>query len=165
MKSIHLPFALWLLLSVACAATVAKAQNAPLRAPAGGFDRPLSTTPRMGNPGASPKLTAVEFKSLLAHWADYDANKNHRFDKTEAPELFAMLFDQADTNHDGALDEKERAAVGEQPVTSPSPAAAKQAQPPARRQARNAGFVIDPLRRAVFGGPAFGPPPVPSTVK
>jgi hypothetical protein len=77
----------------------------------GGFDRPLADSNRFGNPGASPKLTIVDLRALLAHWADFDANKNGRLEKDEVPELFGKLFDQADLNHDGALDEQERALV------------------------------------------------------
>ncbi len=77
----------------------------------GGFDRPLADSNRFGNPGASPKLTVVDLRALLAHWAEFDANKNGRLEKDEAPELFGKLFDEADLNHDGALDEQERALV------------------------------------------------------
>jgi hypothetical protein len=83
----------------------------PKPRPRGGFDRPLADAPRFGNPGASPKLTIADFRALLAHWADFDANKNGRLQKDEVPELFGKLFDQADLNHDGVLDEQERALV------------------------------------------------------
>lgn len=78
---------------------------------AGGFDRPLADSNRFGNPGASPKLASADLRALLAHWADFDANKNGRLEKDEVPELFGKLFDEADLNHDGALDESERALV------------------------------------------------------
>lgn len=77
----------------------------------GGFDRPLADSNRFGNPGASPKLTVVDLRALLTHWAEFDANKNGKLEKDEAPELFGKLFDEADLNHDGALDEQERALV------------------------------------------------------
>jgi hypothetical protein len=91
----------------------AAAQDATPR-PRGGFDRPLAEAPRFGNPGASPKLTIVEFRALLAHWQDFDANMNGLLEKSEVPELFGKLFDEADLNHDGALDEHERALVMQQ---------------------------------------------------
>jgi len=97
----------------------AAAQDAtPKPRPRGGFERPLSETPRFGNPGASPKLTIVDFRALLAHWADFDANKNQRLEKSEVPELFGKIFDEADSNHDGVLDEQERAAVLQTAATS-----------------------------------------------
>ena len=71
---------------------------------------------------SSAQLTMAEFKTLLAHWADFDANKDKLLAKLEVPELFAALFDQADANHDGQLDEKERAKVAETAAT-PQPAA------------------------------------------
>lgn len=89
-------------------ATVSAEDPKPRR---GGFDRPLADSNRFGNPGASPKLTIVDLRALMAHWADFDANKNGRLEKDEVPELFGKLFDQADLNHDGALDEQERALV------------------------------------------------------
>lgn len=106
----------------------AAAQNATPR-PRGGFERPLAEMPRFGNPGASPKLTIVEFRVLVAHWEDFDANKNQILEKSEVPELFWKLFDLADLNHDGALDAQERALVMEQPAPAPAnaaPAAANQ---------------------------------------
>jgi len=77
----------------------------------GGFDRPLADSNRFGNPGASPKLTVVDLRALLGHWAEFDANKNGRLEKDEVPEFFGKLFDEADLNHDGALDEQERVLV------------------------------------------------------
>ncbi len=145
--------------------TGASAQNAPLRAPPGGFDRPLSDSPRQGNPGASPKLTAVEFKTLLGRWADFDADKNLRLDKTEVPELFAAQFDQADANHDGALDEKERAGVAALTIAKPASTPATPAPPTQGRPPRGPGPMGDPLRRAVFGTPLPGAPLVPQSVR
>lgn len=162
MKTMPYAFALAVLLAAAHSSNIVVAQNAPRRAPPGGFDRPLAVTPRYGNPGASPTLTNTEFKALLGHWADFDANKNQRFDKTEVPELFAGLFDQADANHDGALDEKERAAVKVQTAAaSQASATARPAQPPPQGQPRNSGPPGDPLLRAVFGDPLFGVPQAP----
>jgi len=83
----------------------------PKPRPRGGFDRPLADTPRFGNPGASPKLTMVDFRALLEHWVDFDANKNQLLEKSEVPELFGKIFDEADLNRDGALDEHERTLV------------------------------------------------------
>jgi hypothetical protein len=100
-----------------------------LRVPQGGFERPLAEAPRFGNPGASPKLTLVEFRELLAHWADFDTNKNGLLEKSEVPELFGKLFDAADINHDGALDEHERALVRQQPSLPAAPAPASAASP------------------------------------
>jgi hypothetical protein len=77
----------------------------------GGFDRPLADSNRFGNPGASPKLAIADLRAFLAHWAEFDANKNGKLEKDEVPELFGKLFDEADLNHDGALDEQERALV------------------------------------------------------
>jgi hypothetical protein len=115
-----------MLVGAALFSASASAQEATPR-PRGGFDRPLAESPRFGNPGASPKLTVVEFRALLAHWADFDANKNQLLEKSEVPELFWKLFDQADLNHDGALDEHERALVMQPaavPPATPSPAPA-----------------------------------------
>lgn len=95
----------------------------PKPRPRGGFERPLADAPRFGNPGASPKLTMADFRSLLAHWGDFDANKNQLLEKSEVPELFGKLFDEADLNHDGALDEHERALVM-QPADTTSSASA-----------------------------------------
>ncbi|MEP6669052.1 MAG: EF-hand domain-containing protein [Chthoniobacter sp.] len=101
-----------MLVSAVLGSTNAVAQDAtPKPRPRGGFDRPLADTPRFGNPGASPKLTIVELRMLLGHWADFDANKSQRLEKSEVPELFGKLFDEADLNHDGVLDEQERALV------------------------------------------------------
>lgn len=97
---------------------VAAAQD-PKPRPRGGFERPLAEKPRFGNPGASPKLTSVEFRELLVHWEDFDTNKNQLLEKSETPELFWKLFDQADLNHDGALDAQERALVLQQPTAPP----------------------------------------------
>ena len=110
------------------------AQEATPR-PRGGFDRPLADAPRFGNPGASPKLTIVEFRALLAHWEDFDTNKNQLLEKSEVPELFWKLFDQADLNHDGALDAQERALVMQPPVAPPANPAAPAANQPATTQA------------------------------
>ena len=101
----------------------AAAQDARPR-PGGGFERPLAETPRFGNPGASPKLTIVEFRVLLAHWEDFDTNKNQLLEKSEVPELFWKLFDQADLNHDGALDAQERGLVMQQPAAAANQPAA-----------------------------------------
>ena len=106
----------------------AAAQDARPR-PGGGFERPLAETPRFGNPGASPKLTIVEFRVLLAHWEDFDTNKNQLLEKSEVPELFWKLFDQADLNHDGALDAQERALVTQQPAAAPANPAPAANQP------------------------------------
>ena len=95
----------------------------PKPRPRGGFDRPLAEAPRFGNPGASPKLTMADFRTLLEHWADFDANKNQLLEKSEVPELFGKLFDEADLNHDGVLDEHERALVM-QPADTTSSASA-----------------------------------------
>jgi hypothetical protein len=102
--------------------TAAMAED-PKPRPRGGFDRPLAEAPRFGNPGASPKLTMVEFRTLLEHWADFDANKNQSLEKSEVPELFGKLFDEVDLNHDGVLDEHER-TLALQVATSTTPAAA-----------------------------------------
>ncbi|MEI9896086.1 MAG: EF-hand domain-containing protein [Chthoniobacter sp.] len=102
--------------------SAALAQDAKPR-PRGGFERPLAEAPRFGNPGASPKLTAVDFRVLLAHWADFDTNQNQRLEKSEVPELFGKLFDEADLNHNGALDAQEMALVM-QPAAAPSSASA-----------------------------------------
>jgi len=116
--------------AVVCAlvlSTGAAAQDARPR-PRGGFDRPLAEAPRFGNPGASPKLTIVDLRALLAHWEDFDANKNGLLEKSEVPELFWKLFDEVDLNHDGALDEHERALVMQPAATTTStsiPSAAK----------------------------------------
>jgi len=162
MKYTRSILALAVLTTGALFTTAATAQNAPLRAPPGGFERPLADAPRRGNPGASPTLTAAEFKALLAHWADYDANKNQKLDKAETPELFAKIFDAADANHDGGLDEKERASVKAQPVAQP--ASARPAQPAGPRP-QNSPAVPDSLKRAVFGDPIFGAPEIPKAAK
>ena len=99
--STALPLLVWVTLSLA---TAAGQDATPTPRPRGGFERPLAEAPRFGNPGASPKLTIVEFRVLLAHWVDFDANKNQRLEKSEVPELFGKLFDEADLNHDGVLD-------------------------------------------------------------
>ncbi|HSI14138.1 MAG TPA: EF-hand domain-containing protein [Chthoniobacter sp.] len=114
--------ALPLLVCAALCSLSANAQDAKPR-PRGGFDRPLADTPRFGNPGASPKLTIVDFGALLAHWAEFDADKNQRLEKSEVPELFGKLFDEADLNHDGVLDEQERGLVM-QAASASSPASA-----------------------------------------
>ncbi|EDY21322.1 hypothetical protein CfE428DRAFT_1615 [Chthoniobacter flavus Ellin428] len=101
----------------AVAIATAKAED-PKPRPRGGFDRPLADTPRFGNPGASPKLTMVDFRALLEHWADFDANKNQLLEKSEVPELFGKLFDEADLNHDGVLDEHERTLVTQSATTN-----------------------------------------------
>lgn len=109
-----------------CAAllsSLAGAQDAKPR-PRGGFDRPLADAPRFGNPGASPKLAMADFRTLLEHWADFDANKNQLLEKGEVPELFGKLFDEADLNHDGVLDEHERALVLQAAATTSSAPAA-----------------------------------------
>jgi hypothetical protein len=72
-----------------------------------GFERPLSAEPRRGNPGASPDLTDADFRELLAHAKDFDANKDGQLTKAELPEMFASFFDRADTNRDGVLDQDE----------------------------------------------------------
>ena len=113
------------------------AQDAKPR-PRGGFERPLAETPRFGNPGASPKLTNVEFRVLLAHWEDFDTNKNQLLEKSEVPELFWKLFDQADLNHDGALDAQERALVMQQPAAAPANPAPPAANQPATTPAASA---------------------------
>ena len=122
-----------LVCAIVCCAS-AGAQDAKPR-PGGGFERPLAETARFGNPGASPKLTIVEFRVLLAHWEDFDTNKNQLLEKSEVPELFWKLFDQADLNHDGALDAQERAlvvqhAAGPTAPASPAPAANQPATTP-----------------------------------
>jgi len=112
--------ALALLVGAVLFSANAVAQDAtPKPRPRGGFDRPLADAPRFGNPGASPKLTMVDLRALLMHWADFDANKDQRLEKDELPEFFAKLFNEADLNHDGALDENERALVM-QPAAAPS---------------------------------------------
>lgn len=100
----------------------------PKPRPRGGFDRPLADAPRFGNPGATPKLTIADFRALLAHWTDFDANKNQILEKSEVPELFGKLFDQADLNHDGALDAQERALVIQQAATTSSSSASSTAK-------------------------------------
>lgn len=165
MKHTHTILALAVLMTAALFSAAVTAQNAPLRPPLGGFERPLADAPRRGNPGASPTLTAAEFQTLLSHWADYDANKNQRLDKGETPELFAKLFDAADANQDGALDEKERAGVKAQPVAQATPSSPTQARPSGPRQAQNPSAVPDPLKRAVFGDPIFGAPEIPKAAK
>ena len=116
MKNTTFSPALAVLAGVIWFTATVSAQEATPRPRFGGFERPLAETPRFGNPGASPKLTIVEFRALLAHWADFDANKNLLLEKSEVPELFWKLFDQADLNHDGALDEHERVlSCGMQP--------------------------------------------------
>ncbi|MBX7208151.1 MAG: hypothetical protein K1X78_07565 [Verrucomicrobiaceae bacterium] len=149
------------------------AQNAPLRPPPGGFERPLADAPRRGNPGASPTITNVEFKALLTHWADFDANKNARLDKDETPELFAKLFDAADGNHDGALDEKERAGVAAKPAAQaasatqrPTQPSVTRPQPPGPRRPGAAGPGDgEVLKRVIFGDPIFGAPDIPKPAK
>jgi hypothetical protein len=113
-------------LAVTVAVLCANAED-PKPRPRGGFDRPLADSPRFGNPGASPKLTMVDFRALLKHWADFDTNKNQLLEKSEVPELFGKLFDEADLNHDGVLDEHERALVMQSAATTttvPAPASA-----------------------------------------
>lgn len=110
MKISFFPAATLSLLCAAALLSFAKAED-PKPRPRGGFDRPLADAPRFGNPGASPKLTLVDLRALLGHWAEFDANKNGRLEKDEVPEFFGKLFDEADLNHDGALDEQERALV------------------------------------------------------
>jgi hypothetical protein len=105
-------------LTVLAVAVIAANAEDPKPRPRGGFDRPLADSPRFGNPGASPKLTMVDFRTLLTHWADFDANKNQLLEKSEVPELFGKLFDQADLNHDGALDEHERTLVMQSVTTA-----------------------------------------------
>lgn len=95
----------------------------PKPRPRGGFDRPLAEAPRFGNPGASPKLTMVEFRTLLEHWADFDANKNLTLEKSEVPELFEKLFDEVDLNHDGVIDEHERTLAMQAAPAAPTTAA------------------------------------------
>jgi hypothetical protein len=133
MKSASFFAVLVMLAGVSVFSGAAVAQEAKPR-PRGGFERPLAETPRFGNPGASPKLTSVEFRELLAHWEDFDTNKNQLLEKSEVPELFWKLFDQADLNHDGALDAQERALVMQQPAAPPasagSPAASQTATTP-----------------------------------
>ena len=108
-----------MLLGAVLSLATATAQDAtPTPRPRGGFERPLADAPRFGNPGASPKLTIVEFRALLAHWVDFDANKNRHLEKSEVPELFGKLFAEADLNHDGVLDEQEIALVM-QPAAAP----------------------------------------------
>lgn len=123
MKTTSLPPALAMLVGALLFSTTVHAQDATPR-PRGGFERPLAETPRYGNPGASPKLTIADLRALLAHWEDFDTNKNQLLEKSEVPELFWKLFDQADLNHDGALDEHERALVM-QPAPATSPATAQ----------------------------------------
>lgn len=84
----------------------------------GGFERPLAAEPRRGNPGASPDLSAADFRDIVAHAKDFDANKDGRLSKAEVPELFATFFDRADTDGDGVLDHDEIRRV-----LAPSPAA------------------------------------------
>lgn len=110
MKRVSFPLALSALVGAAFFTATLSAEDPKPRA-RGGFDRPLADSNRFGNPGASPKLTVVDLRALLAHWAEFDANKNGRLEKDETPELFGKLFDEADLNHDGALDEQERALV------------------------------------------------------
>ena len=166
MKHTHSILALAVLTTGALFSTAATAQNAPLRPPPGGFERPLATAPRRGNPGASPTLTTTEFKVLLTHWADYDANKNQKLDKAETPELFAKLFDAADANRDAALDEKEMSGVKAQPASPSSAATQRPAQPAAARPPPpGAGRDGEALRRAVFGDPVFGAPEIPKPAK
>ncbi|MDR3403313.1 MAG: hypothetical protein P4L99_12520 [Chthoniobacter sp.] len=113
--------ALSLLVCAVLSLSTAAGQDAtPKPRPRGGFERPLADAPRFGNPGASPKLTMVDFRALLDHWADFDANKNQLLEKSEVPELFGKLFDEADLNHDGALDEHERALVMQQAAATSS---------------------------------------------
>ena len=112
--------ALALLAGTLLISAIGSAQDATPRPRFGGFERPLAEAPRFGNPGASPKLTFVDLRALLAHWADFDANKNGLLEKSEVPELFWKLFDQADLNHDGALDEHERALVLQPAATTSS---------------------------------------------
>ena len=121
--SIALPLLVW----AALCSVSANAQDAKPR-PRGGFDRPLADTPRFGNPGASPKLTVVDLQALLGHWAEFDAYKNGRLEKDEVPELFGKLFDEADLNHDGVLDEQERALVIQAASASSSASAATTAK-------------------------------------
>ena len=78
----------------------------------GGFERPLASEPRRGNPGASPGLTEADFKEIVAHAKDFDANKDGKLSKAEVPEMFAALFDRADVNRDGLLDAIELSKVG-----------------------------------------------------
>ena len=130
MKTTSLSPALAMLVCAILFSFSAAAQEATPRPRFGGFDRPLAETPRFGNPGASPKLTIVDLRALLAHWEDFDANKNQLLEKSEVPELFWKLFDQADLNHDGALDAQERALVM-QPTTAPANPAPPAANPPA----------------------------------
>lgn len=77
----------------------------------GGFERPLAPEPRRGNPGASPDLTDADFRGIVAHAKDFDANKDGKLSKAELPEMFAPFFDRADTNRDGVLDQAEMKRV------------------------------------------------------
>lgn len=77
----------------------------------GGFERPLAAGPRRGNPGASPDLTDADFRDLIAHAKDFDANKDGKLSKDELPEMFVRFFDRADTDKDGFLSPDEMKRV------------------------------------------------------
>lgn len=77
----------------------------------GGFERPLASEPRRGNPGASPALTEADFREIIAHAKDFDSDKDGKLSKAELPEMFATFFDRADTNRDGVLDQAEMKRV------------------------------------------------------
>ena len=51
----------------------------------GGFERPLAEGPRRGNPGASPDLTDADFRDIVAHAKDFDANKAVKLSKAKCP--------------------------------------------------------------------------------
>lgn len=98
-----------------------------------GFERPLAAEPRRGNPGASPNLTPADFKELVGHAKDFDANKDGKLGKTELPEMFASFFDRADSNRDGFLDQAEMTRVlsgtAATPATSAQPSSPTKESP------------------------------------
>src|ERR1041384_7790186 len=117
----------------------------------GGFERPLASAPRRGDPGASPGLHESHLKEIVTHAKNFDTNKDGKLSKAEVPEMFAAMFDRADLNHDGLLDATEMSKVGTGAVTANrSPAG------PVRRQSPGPG---------AGGPPANRPqPPPPQTL-
>jgi hypothetical protein len=99
----------------------------------GGFERPLASEPRRGNPGASPNLTAGDFRDLIANAKDFDTNKDGKLTKAELPEMFASFFDRADTNRDGFLDQDEM-----QRVLAATPAKSQSSAGPAKKDSTKA---------------------------